>query len=86
MTMEKKDKLVKAGKCFYCEQNRHLVKDCLKKKGKQKEEPPKYEESTSVVEAQLARSHVCWAGYFWGSAWLELGSRQLAHWLSPAVS
>ena len=46
MTMEKKDELMKARKCFYCEQNGHLVKDCPKKKGKQKEEPLKYEEST----------------------------------------
>ena len=45
MTIEKKDKLMKARKCFYCEQNRHLAKDCSKKKGKQKEEPPKYKES-----------------------------------------
>ena len=44
MSMEKRDKLMKARKCFYCEQGRQMVKDCQKKKGKQKEEPPKYKE------------------------------------------
>ena len=46
MSIEKKEGLMKAGKCFYCEEHSHMVKECPKKKGKQKEEPPKYEEST----------------------------------------
>ena len=48
MSMEKREGLMKAGKCFYCEDHRHMVRDCPKKKGKQaeqKEEPPKYEEA-----------------------------------------
>ena len=46
MSVEKREGLMKAGKCFYCEEHGHMAKECLKKKGKQKEEPPKYEEST----------------------------------------
>ena len=48
MSLEKKEGLMKAGKCFYCEEHGHMAKDCLKKKGKQaewKEEPPMYEET-----------------------------------------
>ena len=41
----KKEGLMKAGKCFYCEEHGHMAKDCQKKKEKPKEEPPKYEES-----------------------------------------
>ena len=47
MSLEKKEGLMKAGKCFYCKEHGHMVKDCQKKKGKQverKEELPKYEE------------------------------------------
>ena len=46
MSLEKKEGLMKAGKCFYCEEHGHMAKECPKKKGKQKEEPPKYEELT----------------------------------------
>ena len=48
MSVEKQEGLMKAGKCFYCEEHGHMAKDCPKKKGKQvewKEEPPKYEET-----------------------------------------
>ena len=45
MSIEKKEGLMKAGKCFYCEEHGHMAKECPKKKGKQKEEPPKYKES-----------------------------------------
>ena len=49
MSLEKKEGLMKARKCFYCEEHGHMAKDCLKKKGKQaerKEELPKYEETS----------------------------------------
>ena len=46
MSVEKKEGLMKAGKCFYCEEHGHMAKECPKKKGKQREEPPKYEEPT----------------------------------------
>ena len=48
MSVEKREGLMKAGKCFYCEEHGHMAKDCPKKKGKQaerKDEPPKYDES-----------------------------------------
>ena len=49
MSMEKKEGLMKAGKCFYCEEHRHMAKDCPKKKGKQveqKEKLLKYKETS----------------------------------------
>ena len=49
MSLEKKEGLIKAGKCFYCEEHRHMAKDCPKKKGQQvewKEELPKYQEKS----------------------------------------
>ena len=44
MSVEKKEGLMRAEKCFYCEEHGHMAKECPKKKGKQKEEPLKYEE------------------------------------------
>ena len=47
MSTEKREGLMKTGKCFYCKEHGHMAKDCPKKKGKQaerKDEPPKYDE------------------------------------------
>ena len=37
MSVEKHEGLMKAGKCFYCEEHGHMAKDCPKRKGKQVE-------------------------------------------------
>ena len=37
MSVEKREGLMKAGKCFYCEDHGQMAKYCPKKKGKQAE-------------------------------------------------
>ena len=39
MSLDKRNALMKEGKCFYCEQHGHLAKDCPKKE--KKTEPKK---------------------------------------------
>ena len=61
MTTEKRDGLMKTGKCFYCEVHRHMAKDCPKKKEKQaeqKEEPPKYEETKKWKMGKELYAHI----------------------------